>query len=179
MTRNRVNGLAAAVALCIGALPVALQAQSQCAAPGAARSLTETEQILSAERGAVATLAFSTRYAGVTVSIEGLLCDPHGRPVPGTEIRLIRYSVDQNVRDDSRDGRPSAQDLVQSSGTPFSVLGTRRAVTDADGRFRFVAVNPGNLALEVEWDRVPDHPFVTWNVTWGPGPVMAAGRDFP
>jgi|GEM_PF-3133276 len=160
-------------------LPVCLSAQpSTCPTLGADQKIPENQRILAAERDGVSTLDFSAKYAGSSVTLEGVLCDPQGNPLGNTEIELTNYSMKPDAKPTSPDGRPSVEDLKYANGNPYSVHGTRTVTTSADGHFRFIGVPPGKVALSVDWARVTGLPFVTWAVSWESGPVMVVGRAF-
>ena len=48
-----------------------------------------------------------------------------------------------------------------------------------NGKFRFLAVAPGKIALKVDWSEVTSAGYVTWQVSWEPGPMMAVSRNVP
>jgi len=160
-------------------LPACLLAQpSTCPSLGAKQVIPENQRILAAERDGVGTLDFSAKYAGSSVTLEGVLCDPSGNPLGNTAIHLTNYMVKPDAKPTSADGRPSVQDLQYANGNPFTVQGTRTVTTSADGHFRFIGVPAGKVALAVDWAHVTDFPFVTWAVSWESGPVMVVGRAF-
>lgn len=180
MTRTTATLLVGvALAACL-LLPGPLSAQpNECPTLEASQALEENQEVLAAERDGVGTLDFTAKYAGSSVSIEGMLCDAEGKPLADTEVRLITYSVSPDTKPSaSKDGRPSAADLRYANGEPFSVLGTRTTVTSSDGGFRFIGVAPGKVAFAVDWKELPSLPSVTWNVMWESGPVMVVGREF-
>jgi hypothetical protein len=165
----------------IGSLTVSSQALAQegCTPWEGVGTLPENERLISVARDKVGTLDFSAKYTGVTVSVEGMLCDPKGDPIPGAKIHLVKYSVSPDATAGTVSEELFVEDLDYANGHPLTVIGQREAETNPNGKFRFLAVAPGKMALKVDWSELTSAPFVTWQVSWEPGPMMAVSRNVP
>ena len=97
-------------------------------------------------------------------SIQGVVRDPDGRPIPGAQVALRQRAP---------------------SGRPVAVGGTRQALTTADGVFRFLDVAAGEYTIAITHPqyqssltdpmRVGAADFVTTSVVLQPLPTAAPG----
>lgn len=90
--------------------------------------------------------------AGERILIEGLLLDAEGKPVPDGVVEIWQANSH---------GKYAHPDDARALPLDAGFLGFGRCPTDADGRFRFATVKPGNVPYI---DGRPQSPHLMVNV---------------
>lgn len=131
------------------------------------------QQVVYAQRGDHATIDFTKLDRSATVVIEGIVCDSSGRPVSGLGVMLVRYAS----KDAAKGKAPSATEL-QNRLDAYEVLARNERTSGSQGGFRFLGVNPGQFALQVDWDKLPETTeYVVFDVNWTASLSLRPGYD--
>lgn len=164
------------VILCLALLFAAaaeLAAQGGCRRHADYGTLRDKEAVVHVARGDHATIDFTALGRNATLAIQGIVCDPSGRPVPGLGVTLVRYQETEAAKGQN----PSASDL-ENRPDAYKVLGRSERATSREGHFRFLGVNPGESALQVDWDKLPPNiGQVIFDLNWVDSVPLGPGYD--